>query len=260
MKQAISLRNISKKYKLYKSSKERLLDVLLPLSYGKDFYAVKNVTFEANKGETIGFVGVNGSGKSTLINVMAGIIPETEGNVYVDGNITVLNTSSGLKETLTGRENIELKCLMMGFSKKEIKAMEQEIIDFSELGEFIDVQVSKYSSGMKARLGFAISTRTETDILVVDEALSVGDKTFVQKCLEKINEFKKEGKTILLVSHDHSQIKKFCDKVVWMEYGTLKDYGEVEEIMKKYEEFVLKFKKMSDIEKANYQKEVRNKK
>src|SRR5699024_1922190 len=152
MEKAIVARNISKKYKLYSNTKERLLDMITPRDYGEDFYALKNVNFEVDKGDIVGFIGVNGSGKSTLSNILAGIVPETEGTVEVNGEVSLIAVAAGLKNDLTGRDNIELKCLMLGFNKKEIKEMEPEIIEFSELGKFIDQPVKSYSSGMKSRL------------------------------------------------------------------------------------------------------------
>jgi teichoic acid transport system ATP-binding protein len=249
----IKLENVTKKYKLHRSSKEKVLDMILPKEYGEDFYALKEVTFEAKKGDIIGFVGVNGSGKSTLLNVIAGIIPETEGNVTVNGKTSVIAVSSGMKEVLTGRENIEMKCLMLGFSKSEIRRMEEEIIAFSELGRFIDQPVKSYSSGMKSRLGFAISISVDPEILIIDEALSVGDPTFSDKCLVKIKEFKESGKTILFVSHSANQIKKFCEKVLWLEYGKVREFGPADDVLKGYTEYLKEYKKMTNEQKRKYQ-------
>ncbi|WP_153463439.1 teichoic acids export ABC transporter ATP-binding subunit TagH [Sediminibacillus terrae] len=252
MEKSIIVKNVSKKYKLYNNSRERIFDLILPKNFGEDFYALHNVNFEAEKGDIVGFVGVNGSGKSTLSNIIAGIVPETSGKVQLNGQASLIAVSSGLKKELTGRDNIELKCLMLGFSKKEIKAMEPDIIEFAELGKFIDQPVKSYSSGMKSRLGFAISVTIDPDILIIDEALSVGDKAFAEKSLEKMNEFKKKGKTMIFVSHSIGQMKRFCQKVLWLEYGKVKDYGTVEEVMPKYEEFLKTFKKMSKKEKQKH--------
>ncbi|SDK14162.1 teichoic acids export ABC transporter ATP-binding subunit TagH [Sediminibacillus albus] len=255
MEKSIIVENVSKKYKLYSNTTERLLDLVLPKSYGEDFYALQKINFEAEKGDVIGFVGVNGSGKSTLSNIIAGIVPETSGKVYLNGQASLIAVSSGLNKDLTGRDNIELKCLMLGFSKQEIKAMEPDIIEFAELGKFIDQPVKSYSSGMKSRLGFAISVSVDPDILIIDEALSVGDKAFAEKSLEKMKEFKKMGKTMIFVSHSIGQMKKFCEKILWLEYGRVKGFGAVEEIMPKYEKFLKSFKKMSKKEKQKYRSE-----
>lgn len=181
MKSAIIVNEITKKYKLYSGTKERILDLISPKSHGEDFYALADVSFEAEKGDVVGFIGINGSGKSTLSNIIAGIVPETSGSVEVNGQASLIAVASGLNGDLSGRDNIELKLLMLGFSKEEIKSLEPEIIEFSELGKFIDQPVKSYSSGMKSRLGFAISVNVDPEILIIDEALSVGDKAFAEK-------------------------------------------------------------------------------
>lgn len=252
MKKTIDVKNISKKYKLYSSSQERIKDLILPKSYGKDFWALHNVNFEANTGDVIGFIGINGSGKSTLSNIIAGIVPQTSGEIDVQGEAALIAVASGLKGDLSGRQNIELKCLMLGFTKLEIENMEQSIIEFAELEEFIDQPVKSYSSGMKSRLGFAISVTIDPDILIIDEALSVGDKAFAEKSLAKMKEFKERGKTMIFVSHSLTQIKEFCDKVLWLEYGQVKEYGPTEEVIKNYQEFLKIYKKMNKKERAAY--------
>ncbi|WP_026907626.1 teichoic acids export ABC transporter ATP-binding subunit TagH [Paucisalibacillus globulus] len=255
MDKAIRVRNITKKYKLYKSTKERLLDMITPKSYGEDFYALADVSFEAEKGDIVGFIGINGSGKSTLSNIIAGIVPETSGTVEVNGQASLIAVSSGLKGDLSGRDNIELKCLMLGFTKEEIKELEPKIIEFSELEQFIDQPVKSYSSGMKSRLGFAISVTVNPDILIIDEALSVGDKAFAEKSLSKMKEFKEHGKTMIFVSHSLGQMKEFCEKILWLEYGLVKDFGTVEEVIPKYEEFLREFKTMNKKEREAYRNE-----
>lgn len=252
MDKAIIAKNITKKYKLYNSTKEQLLDLVTPKNYGEDFYALRNVNFEANHGEVIGFIGINGSGKSTLSNIIAGIVPESSGTVKVNGQVALIAVAAGLKNDLSGRDNIELKLLMLGFSKEEIKALEEDIIEFSELGRFIDQPVKSYSSGMKSRLGFAISVNVDPDILIIDEALSVGDKAFAEKSLDKMKEFKQDGKTMIFVSHSIGQMKKFCDKILWLEYGKVKEYGDVDEVIPRYEAFLNMWKKMSKSKREEY--------
>src|SRR5690625_793158 len=171
MGKAIVVTNVSKKYKLYNDTKERLLDLISPKNFGEDFYALRDVDFEAEKGDIVGFIGINGSGKSTLSNIIGGIVPQTSGTVQVNGEASLIAVSAGLKGDLTGRDNIELKCLMLGFNKHEIKEIEPSIIEFSELGDFIDQPVKSYSSGMKSRLGFSISINVNPEILIIDEAL-----------------------------------------------------------------------------------------
>lgn len=256
MDKTIIVNDVSKKYKLYNGTKERLLDLITPKNYGENFYALKNVSFEAEKGDVIGFIGINGSGKSTLSNIVAGIVPETSGSVQVNGQSALIAVAAGLKGDLTGRDNIELKLLMLGFNKNEIKELEPDIIEFSELEKFIDQPVKSYSSGMKSRLGFAISVNVDPDVLIIDEALSVGDKAFSEKSLEKMMEFKEMGKTMIFVSHSIGQMKRFCEKILWLEYGVVKEFGPVEEVMPKYEEFIKEFKKMSRKSRRKYRKEI----
>src|SRR5699024_3176373 len=226
-------------------TKERLFDLLPFKNYGEDFYALKGVNFVADHGEVIGFVGTNGSGKSTLSNIIAGIVPETGGTVKVNGQVSLIAVSAGLKNDLTGRDNIELKLLMLGFDKREILNLEAEIIEFSELGKFIDQPVKSYSSGMKSRLGFSISVSVDPDILIIDEVLSVGDKAFAEKSLDKMNEFKQEGKTMIFVSHSIGQMKRFCNKILWLEFGQVKEYGDMNKVIPNYEAFLSKWEKMS---------------
>ncbi|MEK5382105.1 teichoic acids export ABC transporter ATP-binding subunit TagH [Niallia sp. FSL W8-0635] len=253
MEKSVIVRNLTKRYKLYKNNSEKLKDIFLPKNYGEPFFALKNVSFEAEKGDVIGFVGVNGSGKSTLSNIIAGIVPQTTGEVEIDGQASLIAVAAGVNGELTGRENIELKCLMLGFTKQQITDLEPEIIEFSELGKFIDQPVKSYSSGMKSRLGFAISVNTDPDVLIIDEALSVGDKAFAEKCLDKMNEFKKRGKTMFFVSHSIGQMKQFCEKGIWLEHGELKMAGNINEVMPAYEEFLVGYKKMTPKEKKEFQ-------
>lgn len=255
MAKAVIARNISKKYKLYRGTKERLLDLITPKSYGEDFYALTDVSFEIEQGDAVGFIGINGSGKSTLSSIIAGIVPPTSGELIVNGETSLIAVSAGLKGDLTGRDNIELKCLMLGFTKHQIKELEPKIIEFAELEKFIDQPVKSYSSGMKSRLGFAISIHVNPDILIIDEALSVGDKAFADKCLDKMHEFKQNGKTMIFVSHSMSQMKRFTDKILWLEFGRVREYGMTEDVLPKYEEFIKSYKQMSKKEKAEYRKQ-----
>lgn len=198
MEKVIEVKNVTKRYKLFDDSKEKFLSLFNRENYGKDFYALDQVNFSAYEGDVVGFIGTNGSGKSTLSNIIAGIVPETSGDIKTRGEVALIAVSAGLNNNLSGRENIELKCLMLGFTKREIEELEPEIIEFSELGEFIDQPVKSYSSGMKSRLGFAISVSVDPDVLIIDEALSVGDKAFAEKSLQKMKDFKAQGKTMIL--------------------------------------------------------------
>ena len=256
MEKVIEVKNVTKRYKLFDDSKEKFLSLFNRENYGKDFYALDQVNFSAYEGDVVGFIGTNGSGKSTLSNIIAGIVPETSGDIKTRGEVALIAVSAGLNNNLSGRENIELKCLMLGFTKREIEELEPEIIEFSELGEFIDQPVKSYSSGMKSRLGFAISVSVDPDVLIIDEALSVGDKAFAEKSLQKMKDFKAQGKTMIFVSHSLGQMKQFCDKILWLEFGRVKAYGEADEVLGMYEKFLNKWQKMSKKERDEYRKNV----
>jgi teichoic acid transport system ATP-binding protein len=256
MNSSVVFKNVTKKYKMYKKTSEKILDLVMPNGYGKDFYALQNISFSAEKGDIIGIIGVNGAGKSTLSNLISGVIPPSKGTVKINGDAALISIGAGLNNQLTGRENIELKCLMLGFTKRKIQDLMPDIIEFADIGEFIDQPVKSYSSGMKSRLGFAISVNINPDILVIDEALSVGDKTFAQKCLDKMNSFKEKGKTIFFISHSIGQVKEFCQKALWLEAGEIKDYGTVEEVIPKYEHWIRQFNKMSKEEKEKFNQQL----
>lgn len=243
---------VSKVYKIYNSSSEKMKDFLLPGKYGEEFFALREINLKIPRGEVIGIIGLNGSGKSTLANMIAGLSEPSSGRLYVDGRADIINISSGLKRDLTGMENIELKGLMIGLTTREIQSIREKIIDFAELGKFISQPVKTYSSGMRSRLGFAISININPDILIIDEALSVGDTSFSEKCVKKMREICAQGKTVFFVSHSTSQIKSFCTKVIWLEYGILKAYGNVEEVTFMYERFAKIFNKMSPAERVQY--------
>lgn len=258
MEKTIQVNKVSKEYKLFRSTKERILDLVTHRNFGHSFWALKNVSFEAEEGDVIAFVGINGSGKSTLSNIIAGIVPETSGEIYTKGQASLIAVNAGLKPELTGRENIELKCLMLGFSKKEIEMMEDGIIEFAELEHFIDQPIKSYSSGMKSRLGFAISVSVDPDILIIDEALSVGDKAFSEKSFAKMQEFKQKGKTMLFVTHSLTQVEDFCNKVLWLEFGHVKKFGDVDTVLPEYKEFLQTYKKMTKAEKQAYRSKIMN--
>lgn len=256
MKETVVVQNVSKRYKMYKKPTEKFLDLILPGGYGEDFYALRDISFTAREGDVVGIIGVNGSGKSTLSNIISGVIPPTTGSISIQGQTSLIAIQSGLNNELTGRENIELKCLMLGFKKRAIQKLEPEIIEFADIGRFIDQPVKKYSSGMKSRLGFAISVTVNPDVLVIDEALSVGDQTFADRCLSKMDEFKAAGKTIFFISHSIGQVKSFCQKALWLEYGEVRDYGAVEDVIPEYQDFLKEYKAMTKKEKDAYKAEV----
>ena len=255
-KDAVIANQVTKMYKMYSSNQDKMKDLLFGAGKGKEFYALKGITFTAQEGDCVGLVGMNGSGKSTLANIIGGISMPTSGNITINGMPSIIAISSGLNGQLTGIENIEMKGLMIGLSMKEINKLKESIMEFADIGEFIYQPVKVYSSGMKSRLGFAISVNINPDILVIDEALSVGDETFTKKCLDKMNEFREMKKTIFFVSHSVPQVRNFCNKVMWLEYGVMKAYGDTEEVLPMYERFLNMYKTMSKEEILDYQKRV----
>lgn len=200
-----------------------------------DFEAVKDVSLEVSAGQTLGLIGLNGSGKSTLLKIVAGVYKPSKGTVQVEGTLApLIELGAGFHHELTGRENILLNGLLMGYSKAEMKSREQSIIDFAEIGDFIDAPVKQYSSGMYMRLAFAVATEVDPQILVVDEILAVGDASFRQKCFDRINSFRRSGKTILLVSHDMAQITHYCDRAILLEKGAILAEGQPEDVIEVY--------------------------
>ncbi|COE29521.1 teichoic acids export ABC transporter ATP-binding subunit TagH [Staphylococcus warneri] len=245
MSVSVNIEHVTKEYRIYRTNKDRIKDALIPKNKNKTFFALDDVSLQAHEGDVIGLVGINGSGKSTLSNMIGGSLSPTSGKIDRKGDVSVIAINAGLNGQLTGIENIEFKMLCMGFKRKEIKELMPQVIEFSELGEFIYQPVKKYSSGMRAKLGFSINITVNPDILVIDEALSVGDQTFTQKCLDKIYEFKEANKTIFFVSHNIRQVKEFCTKIAWIEGGKLKEFGELDDVLPNYEKFLKEFKKKS---------------
>ena len=217
------------------SLKEYFIKSLRKKIKKEKFVALEDINITIKKGEIIGLLGLNGAGKSTLLKVISGIIKPTTGEVKLNGKMApLIELGAGFDPELTGRENIFLNGSLLGFSKKELKDKIEDIIEFSELREFIDVPLKNYSSGMYARLGFSIATIYDPEILIIDEVLSVGDFHFQEKSLNKIMEMIEKGTTVLFVSHDIEQVKKLCEKVIWLEKGKVKVIGDAKKICEEY--------------------------
>lgn len=217
------------------SLKEYFIKLLKRQLFYENFVALDNVTFEVQRGDVFGIVGLNGSGKSTLLKVISGILKPTNGTVKTSGTIApLIELGAGFDMNLTARENIFLNGSVLGHSRKTMTEKFDEIIDFSELHDFVDVPMKNYSSGMVARIGFAIATITSPDILIVDEILSVGDFHFQEKCEERIANMMSGGTTVLIVSHALSQIERLCNHVLWMEKGHVKMIGDMQEVCNAY--------------------------
>ncbi|GLC82496.1 ABC transporter ATP-binding protein [Lacrimispora brassicae] len=233
---AIEIDNISKSYALYKNRKDKLKEAILQgkKKYHKDFYALNNVSFTIEQGECVGIIGLNGSGKSTLLKIITGVITPSSGDVAVDGKISaLLELGAGFNPEYTGLENIYLNSTLMGYSDEETKKRIPSILEFADIGDFINQPVKTYSSGMFVRLAFSIAINIEPEILIIDEALSVGDVFFQQKCYQKIRELTGRA-TVLIVSHDMNAMTKFCRRVLVMNHGSLVFDGEPQEAVTRY--------------------------
>ena len=233
----ITFKNVSKTYILYKNDQARFKALFIKPKNPKTNKALNNVSFEINRGESVGIVGDNGAGKSTLLKMITGVAFPDEGEIIVNGKVAaLLELTAGFSMEMTGRENIYLKGYILGLEDDYIKTIEENIIEFAELGDYIDQPVRTYSSGMKMRLGFAIKVNIEPDVLVVDEALAVGDASFKKKCKNKIKEIIAAGTTVLYVSHSAASVKEICPRSIFLKKGTIIFDGPTEETLKVYEE------------------------
>ncbi|MEK4345572.1 MULTISPECIES: ABC transporter ATP-binding protein [Paenibacillus] len=238
---AVKVNNITKNYKLYSKPFDRLKEALHPFKkkFHNDFCALSDISFKINKGEIVGILGTNGSGKSTILKIITGLLNPTKGTVEVSGKISaLLELGAGFNHEYTGLENVYLNGTMMGFTKEEMDLKIEEILSFADIGEFIHQPVKTYSSGMFARLAFAVAINIEPDILIVDEALAVGDMYFQEKCYEKMKEMVNSGATILFVSHSLPAIRNFCQRAIWIERGILRDQGRADLICDRYKEYI----------------------
>lgn len=257
-KGTIEVRDLSKVYYLYDKPSDRIRETfsIIKKKYSKEHYALKNFNLKINKGESIGIVGTNGSGKSTLLKLVTGVVTPTTGTIKTDGKIAaLLELGAGFNPEYTGIENIYLNGTMMGYTEEEMKKRVPDIIEFADIGEFINQPVKSYSSGMFARLAFAVSINVEPDILIVDEALSVGDTRFQVKCIDKMRELQESGTTILFVTHAIEQIKRFCTRAIWIKNGELIEDGEASQVVDLYDNFMKYGEKK--IEKVNNEDEFR---
>lgn len=241
METIIEIKHLSKVYNLYDKPVDRLKEVfsIRHKSFHKEHRALNDISLQIQKGDSVGIVGKNGSGKSTLLKIITGIITPTGGEVTIRGKISaLLELGAGFNPEYTGLENIYLNGIVMGYSRAQIEKKVEDIIGFAEIGDYIYQPVKTYSSGMFARLAFAVSINVEPEILIVDEILAVGDTRFQVKCIEKMKELKSKGTTILFVSHATEQIKRFCNKAVWLQDGEIRQVGEASEIVDVYENYM----------------------
>jgi ABC-type polysaccharide/polyol phosphate transport system ATPase subunit len=236
---AISVENVTQKFRVIHERPDTLRELFSKFFRKQvtyhEFEAVSGVSFTVRKGEIVGLIGRNGSGKSTLLKIVAGVYRPTTGQVTVNGTLApLIELGAGMHHELTGRENILLNGLLMGYSKVEMLSREQKIIEFADIGEFIDSPVKQYSTGMYMRLAFSVATEVNPDILVVDEILAVGDFAFQEKCLDRLRSFRDAGKTILFVTHTMGQIEEHCDRAILLEKGKMTVDGSAAEAIKAY--------------------------
>jgi len=244
----VSLAGITKVYPVYRRPEHRLFQMFLRHHYRlyREYWAVKNISFNIKRGETIGLIGRNGAGKSTLLQIISGTLQPTSGTRHVRGRVAaMLELGAGFNPEFTGRENISLAATILGLTEREIRDRFQSIIEFASIGDFIDQPVKVYSSGMYARLAFAVSAHVDADILIVDEILSVGDAAFGQKCMRFIHQFRKRG-SLILVSHDTGTITSMCDRAIWLEAGEVRQQGEAKEVCHDYITSINKEKDLTD--------------
>lgn len=240
---SIEFQNVVQRFRRIRERPDTLREVFAKIVRRRQqlqiFEAVKQVSFVISKGETVGLVGRNGSGKSTILKIVAGVYAPSEGEVNVQGTIApLIELGAGFHHELTGRENILLNGLLLGLTKRQVREREESIIEFAELGDFIDSPVKQYSSGMYMRLAFSVAIEVDPDILIIDEILGVGDAGFQAKCFERIEDFRKRGKTILLVSHSMDNVRKLCDRAMLVHAGRLVEDGPPERVIARYEELL----------------------
>ncbi|MEY3218708.1 MAG: hypothetical protein RIT27_65 [Pseudomonadota bacterium] len=236
---AIEVQGVSKIYKLYNRPLDRLKEIFFRKPYHQPFQAIENIDFALPQGGILGVIGDNGAGKSTLLKLLTGTLVPSSGHIIRRGRIAaLLELGTGFHPELSGRQNIYLNASLLGLTEEEIKQRETDIIAFSELETFIDRPIKTYSSGMYVRLAFSIATSVDPDILIIDEALSVGDAHFQKKCVERMMQFKEHGKTILFCSHSLYLVRELCNQTIWLEHGKVRQYGETPEVISAYLAFL----------------------
>ena len=235
---SISVENIHKDFRIYERPQDRLLELLQRRPRHKVFHVLQDISFSVLEGRSLGIIGDNGAGKSTLLKLLVGTLQPTSGSLYIKGQVAaLLELGAGFHPEFTGRRNIYLNAALLGVPDDNIAAMERGIIEFSELGDVIDRPVKTYSSGMYVRLAFSIATMVRPDVLVIDEALSVGDIAFQKKCVERMNEFRKQNKTMIFCSHSMYHVQELCDTAIWLEKGRIREIGESRQVVANYEHF-----------------------
>jgi len=237
---AVFLNNVSVRYRIPSEAIQTFKEYVIRMVQGKiqhkAFWALKEINLEVKKGEIFGILGRNGAGKSTMLKVVSKVLIPSEGRVWIRGEISpLLQLGAGFHPELTGRENIYLNATLLGHSRKEIDEKIDEILSFAEIGNFIEAPLRTYSSGMQARLGFAVSTAWQPDILILDEVLSVGDMAFQEKCFDRMANFRDSGATVLMVSHSIDQVRTHCERALWLDKGEIKASGPVDEICDAYQ-------------------------
>ena len=234
----VSVNNISKQFKIYNRPQDRLLELLIRKPRHSVFHVLNDISFALEDGKSLGIVGINGAGKSTLLKILAGTLQSTSGSFELIGQVAaLLELGAGFHPEFSGRKNIHLNASLLGVPEQNIVELENDIIEFSELEQFIDRPVKTYSSGMYVRLAFSIATMVRPDILIIDEALSVGDLTFQKKCIQRMNEFKEQNKTLIFCSHSMFHVQELCEMAIWLDKGQIKEIGDSEQVVGHYEDF-----------------------
>ncbi len=254
MQKSVIAENLSKTYRLYRKPSDRLKEAVFRKPFHQSIHSLQDVSFSVFSGQTMGIIGENGAGKSTVLKILAGTLTPSSGKVQVTGRVAaLLELGAGFHPEFTGRQNIHLNALLLGLTNKEIREKESAMIGFADIGEFIDRPIKTYSSGMVIRLAFSIATSADPDILIIDEALSVGDQRFQQKCVERMIGFRDQGKILIVCSHSMFMINELCSQAMWLEHGRIRTYGKTASVISEYLAFAEE-KQHSSLNEAQSQK------